>query len=260
MADTIIISETTEKNYVLSGQFASTTKTSIQRDVGGGVYHGTSWDGIDSFHTIVTPADKAFRTSGQFTNTVKDSLPTVLFVPSGISADEDNTPITTTAGGSKLRLFSGKFSTTVKDSETVTSIDALSSGISRDKFNTPWVGKSDDRYYLQSGQFTSTLKTSLAALLDAGVPNGISYTGADTLACSGNVTEGDDSDLVLSSGQFSTAIKSSLNSAFPTLQDIETTDFLGRLGAGGGGGGGGPGSPPGKRRRRSSFGIYKRCS
>lgn len=70
--------------------------------------------------------------------------------------------------------------------------------------NTPWTGFSGDKLYLQSGQFTSTLKTSeYVGGVDTS-PTGISYDGTDTPWC-GNTAD----KLYLQSGQFSSTLKTS---------------------------------------------------
>lgn len=71
--------------------------------------------------------------------------------------------------------------------------------------DTPWCGYSDDKLYLQSGQFTSTVKTSeYVGGVDA-LPAGISYDGANTPWCGAT-----DDKLYLQSGQFTSTIKDSV--------------------------------------------------
>ena len=70
--------------------------------------------------------------------------------------------------------------------------------------DTVWCGSGDAKHYVQSGQFTSTLKTSiLVSGTDAG-PNDISWDGTNTPWCGA----GNDK-LYLSSGQFTSTIKDS---------------------------------------------------
>jgi hypothetical protein len=76
-----------------------------------------------------------------------------------VSWDGTNTPVAAKITG-RLILSSGQFTTTVKDSEDISSIEAQLEDISWDGTNTLWCGRSDQKLYLQSGQFTSTLKTS----------------------------------------------------------------------------------------------------
>ena len=52
--------------------------------------------------------------------------------------------------------------TAIKTSQWVSAIDTVPGGISWDGINTPWIGALDNKLYLTSGQFTSTLKTSEA--------------------------------------------------------------------------------------------------
>ena len=71
--------------------------------------------------------------------------------------------------------------------------------------HTPWTGSTDDKLYLQSGQFSATLKTSLAVGTVDAAPSGISWDGTHT-PVSGNT----DNKLYLFSGQFSATLKTSL--------------------------------------------------
>ena len=45
----------------------------------------------------------------------------------------------------KLYLTSGEFTSTLKDSEAIGTIDATPTGISNDGTNTPWTGATDDK-------------------------------------------------------------------------------------------------------------------
>lgn len=103
----------------------------------------------------------------------------------------------------KLYLQSGEFSSTVKDSVSVASVDALPNGASFDGTNTPWCGNEADKLYLQSGKFTGTLKTSLAITAAQG-PVGISYDGANT-----PWVDKVGRKLLLQSGQFVSTVKTS---------------------------------------------------
>jgi len=60
----------------------------------------------------------------------------------------------------KLYLQSGEITSTIKDSEAVTTIDTSPADISFDGANSPWIGDQANKFYLQSGQFTSTILTS----------------------------------------------------------------------------------------------------
>jgi len=104
----------------------------------------------------------------------------------------------------KLYLQSGQFTSTIKDSESVNSIDAAPYGVSFDGTNTPWTGRSADKLYLQSGQFTSTLKTSEDVNAIESRPEGISWDGTNT-----PWTGWGDDKLYLQSGQFTSTMKTS---------------------------------------------------
>ncbi len=70
--------------------------------------------------------------------------------------------------------------------------------------DTPWCGSGDIKLFLQSGQFTSTIKTSEdVSGIDTGV-NGISWDGTNTPWCGAT-----DDKLYLQSGQFTSTIKTS---------------------------------------------------
>jgi len=71
--------------------------------------------------------------------------------------------------------------------------------------NTPWCGSEANKLYLQSGQFSSTMKTSLAVGGVDLTPSGISYDGTNTPWCGF-----EDDKLYLQSGQFSSTMKNSL--------------------------------------------------
>ena len=70
--------------------------------------------------------------------------------------------------------------------------------------NTPWTGDSDKKLYLQSGQFTSTLKTSYYIGGTDNNPQGISWDGTNT-PWIGYQTD----KLYLQSGQFTSTLKTS---------------------------------------------------
>ena len=72
--------------------------------------------------------------------------------------------------------------------------------------HTPWIGGEADKLYLQSGQFSSTLKTSRDISGIDSTPTGISYDGTNT-PWSGN----GDEKLYIQSGQFSATIKTSID-------------------------------------------------
>ena len=149
------------KMYLTSGQFTSTIKTSqsVSSD-----RRGISWDGTN---TPYTGRSKIYIHSGQFTSTIKDSTATTS--AADVSASDANIPYS--EDSDKLVLLSGIVTSTVKDSVSITAIDTDPRGCSWDGTNTPWAGSQANKLYLQSGQFTSTLKTSYATGI---FPGGIS--------------------------------------------------------------------------------------
>ena len=106
------------------------------------------------------------------------------------------------SAGDKLYLQSGSFTSTLKTSQSVTTIDTTPRDISWDGTNTPWCGSQASKLYLTSGQFTSTLKDSEAAGVD--VPVGISWDGTNTPWCGISADK-----LYLQSGQFTSTLKTS---------------------------------------------------
>ena len=111
----------------------------------------------------------------------------------------------------KLMRYSGEYTTTVQDSVSVHAIDASGRGASvTDDPHTPWCGVAADRFYENSGQFTSTLRTSIAApVLN---PREVSWDRTDILS-----TTGTDDKLRLNSGKFTSTISDSLD---VTLIDV----------------------------------------
>ncbi len=79
--------------------------------------------------------------------------------------------------------------------------------------DTPWCGSASKKLYLQSGQFTSTLKTSEDVTARDLTPRGISWDGTNTPWCGSN-----DVKLYLQSGQFTSTLK--------TSEDISGIDTL----------------------------------
>ena len=106
----------------------------------------------------------------------------------------------------KLYLQSGQFTSTIKTSLDINSINAVPRGISWDGVNTPWSASDGaGRLFLQSGQFTSTLKTSQIVTSVDTVPIGMSSDAVNS-PWVGNA----DKKLYLTSGKFSSTLKDSL--------------------------------------------------
>jgi len=112
----------------------------------------------------------------------------------------------TGSGGDKLYLQSGRFESTIKDSEDVSGIDASSYGIEWDGTDVVWCGGTDVKLYLQSGLFTATLKDSEnISGIDTG-PRGISEDGTNTPWIGIQADK-----LYLQSGKFTSTLKDSLD-------------------------------------------------
>ncbi len=109
-------------------------------------------------------------------------------------------------GGTDNKLYntSGQFTSTLKDSEDVSGVDADPSSIEWDGENSAWSGRADDKLYLESGKFASTLKTSQAV---GGIDTqayGISWDGTNTPWCGAT-----GSKLYYMSSQFASTMKTS---------------------------------------------------
>lgn len=124
----------------------------------------------------------------------------------------------------KLYKTSGRFTTTIKTSQSVIAYATSITGISRDQTDTLWCNQaSTAKLYKFSGIFTSTLKTSLLVFGIDNSVTGISANETDTLWI------GDQADkMYLNSGKFTSTIKTSLAVAGnnPTGIGDDGTDTL----------------------------------
>lgn len=162
-----------------------------------------------------------FITSGRFTQTVKTSADFSSYTdaPSGIGHDGSNSFgfYSSWNGGSSESMYrwSGLFTTTVKSSYDVSSTYDMSTGC-WDGVNTMWCGWDQDEFgfrnnnflYLQSGAFTSTVKTSLNI---ESIGGSTDYTyptwdETDTTICSDALAH----DWKLLSGQYTSTVKTSI--------------------------------------------------
>ena len=91
----------------------------------------------------------------------------------------------------------------IDETLTVTITGTVSVTETRD-VNTFWSGATDDKLYLISGQFTSTLKDSESVGGVDNEPQGISYDGTNTPWCGNQANK-----LYLQSGQFTSTLKTS---------------------------------------------------
>ncbi len=164
-----------------------------------------------------------FITSGRFTRTVKTSTDFSSYTeaPNGLGHDGSNSFgfFSTWNGGSgdeSMYRWSGLFTTTVKSSYDVSSNYDISTGC-WDGTNTMWCGWDQDEFgfrndnflYLQSGAFTSTLKTSLniesiGGSTDYSWPT---WDQTDTTIASDAAAE----DWKLMSGQYTSTVKTSIS-------------------------------------------------
>jgi hypothetical protein len=201
------------KLYLQSGQFTSTLKTSESLSVIDSGVQGISWDAINT-PWCGSADDKLYLQSGQFTSTIKTSeyVNSIDVSPVGVCTNDVSRrlfgiPVTIPWVGFdtlKLYLQSGQFTSTVKDSEAVGSIDSQSYGITFDGTDTPWCGGFADKLYLQSGQFTSTIKTSEdIGSIDSTIV-AVSWDDSDTPWAGLEAGK-----LYLQSGQFTSTLKTS---------------------------------------------------
>lgn len=162
-------------------------------------------------------SDKVYLQSGTVTSTIKTSqdYSSVFTIASTMSYDGTNWWAQST---DTLYKMSGLFSAVVKDSEDVSSIDASTSGISPDLTNTHWQGSTDNKWYTNSGQITSTLLTSQSTTGTGSNPLGFDVKQADALW----TDIAHEAYLYLQSGQFTSAVKTSLNisSGFNFERDV----------------------------------------
>ena len=211
--DTVVGGDQADKHYKLSGQYSSTIRDSR---VAVNQPFGMSWDGTDiNYSTAV--GDRIYWGSGTFTTTIKSSA-NYTGVDSSLCDvcwDGTNTPFVGFAAD-KMYLSSGRHTTTLKDSVYIGAIDNHCYGMTTEDYesrlglggdpqaNTLWCGRSADKLYMQSGQFTSTLKTSESVGGVDTIPRGITTDGTDT-GWTGNQAD----KLYLTSGTFSSTLKTS---------------------------------------------------
>lgn len=153
--------------------------------------------------------------SGKFTSTMLTSI-----VGSSVGITTDGTDTWQALGG-VLFITSGQFSSTVLDSEDVSSVEANVRDLSYDGNDCPYVGDSGNKMYLQSGAFTSTLKTSLTH--PNSQPSGISSNTDQDTPSSGFFPD----ILYIHSGQFTSTIKANISvSGDPQAISWDGTDTL----------------------------------
>jgi hypothetical protein len=108
--------------------------------------------------------------------------------------------------------LSGRVTSTIKTSQSVSSVDTSPQGIVVLKNDTGWCGSQASKYYITSGKFTSTIKDSLAETnyWSAGFPYDISADREHTYL---DQTE----RIFYVSGQFGTTIKDSLTVTYISI-------------------------------------------
>ncbi len=128
-------------------------------------------------------------------------------------------------GEDKLMWMSGILTTTIKDSQSVGSVDNQPRGISYDGTNVPWSGLQADKLYLQSGLITSTLKTSITSPgTGTRNPSGCSWDGENTTSADLSVDK-----MFKTSGQFTSTVKDSISNN-PPEANMEDYQYDGNRG------------------------------
>lgn len=233
MANTLWQGGGDDKQYLQSGEFTSTIKTSLY--IGGvdGLPRGIGWDGTDVLWTAQALL-KQMLSSGVFTSTIKTSqlysaygADLTIASPYGICFDGVNNLFVTGSDADKLFLGSGVFTSTLKTSLDVSAKDGTPSDLKWDGTNTAWMGRFTTTMFLTSGKFTTTIKTSQDTGTVETSPEGMGWDGTNT-PWLGSA----DDKLYLTSGQFTSTLKDSEYiggiEAFPW--GIDTDDLDASLG------------------------------
>lgn len=187
----------------------SFVETTVAKQIGLRDWEGREWVGV-----ILTPDNPVTRNHNcnigfdiEFEGVIlhrPEVAPDILTLTDQVVPFHDTLWVGIGGANDKLYLQSGQFTSTLKTSQSVTSIDTGVTGVSYDGTNTPWCGSQADQLYLQSGLFTSTLKTSeLITSIDL-TPIGISWDRTNTPWCGLS-----DDKLYLQSGQFTSTLKTS---------------------------------------------------
>ena len=189
--------------------------------------------------------DKLFVQSGLLEDTIKTSVSVNSFNTNakGVSCDGTNTPFAgqSTGDGSntKLYLMSGIIESTIKTSLDLNAVTGTNEtmDVTWDGTNTPWVEDynpttpSDNFMYIQSGQFESTIKSSLSLSLGAG---GLIYPRGTSCDLDGDMLQNRHAEKQFKmSGQTTNIVKTSISrtsieaSACGISFDGEHTPFVG---------------------------------
>ena len=223
--------QTGSKLYIQSG--FTTTYRHSQSVASVGTPAGITWDTVNATWLKRSPSPKLLLQSGGFSSTIKTSQA----ITWGSGGEFGAT--TNGQGGptghcdfvaDKLFRISGQFSSTISASLSVASA-AQPADLSWDGTNTIWSDSTSGtpKHVLQSGQFTSTIKSSISrsAVFDSNL--GSSWDGADTIGI-GVDNSPFEAKLFAFSGQFTSTIHSSVSvlSLDNAPRGIEWGDFLGR--------------------------------
>ena len=196
-------SSTNQKLYLQSGQFSATMKDSEDVSAVDGQPGGIEWDGTNSAWAG-DGDNKYYLQSGKFSATIKTSIASGRTGDTGgVSWDGTNSPISDSA-------------------------DTQATDISDTGGNTAWSGSSgNETMYLQSGQFSATVKASLNVQAIESIFRAMSWDGVNTPW--GGISN---DKLYLQSGQFSVTMKTSLDvsGVNQQTQGISTDDNNARLG------------------------------
>jgi len=235
VADTVWCGDQNFKLFKQSGRFTSIVKTS--QVVNGGssaAVRGVSYNKVDTpwvgHHPTLFGGTRMYLQSGQFDSVLKTSAVIPGLGPNdqanGISWDGNgNTAVQTSPpADTRLILFSGQFTTTVKASVSIGASGGK--GISWMKDDVMWCDESNDKLKIQSGHISSTLKTSQSIGSIDGDVSDVAFTGGHTLWCGAS-----DDKLYLQSGFFTSTLKTSqsISSIDLSPSGIETDNVDARL-------------------------------
>lgn len=198
-------------SFPLSSDFSSgdpfsselSSSLSDSGEPSGGGPGDTPWTGGE------TDLSRLYLQSGQFTSTIKTSQDASIWDSSmDMAYDGENTVRAGRDSGELLWLISGLFSSTVKETLAVHGLTdaAVITGASFDGADSPWCGLMDPRLVLQSGQFSTTVRTSLDVTAIDPNPAGISTAGGHTPWCGAQQGK-----LFLQSGRFTSTLRTSQN-------------------------------------------------
>jgi len=231
--DTLWTGKGSNKLYEQSGNFTSTVKVSLSVAAITSECTDISPHNDDEIMMSEHMLEKTFVLSGKFSSTVRSSVDhsAYLYSAQGVSPGTVNTLVCGDGADlgipddEEVYLFSGKMTSTIKESLRVGITWGTPLGISNDDINTTWV--ENNHFYFFSGQITTTVKDSYT--YGSSDREGIGFDGTDTLSC-GYTND----KLTRYSGRFTSTIRDSVYIASKdgNVEGIESSNFDLRVGIG----------------------------